>query len=548
VPAVHSPGAERRHLAVLGSPIAHSLSPVLHKTAYELLDLPYEYGRGEVSSGGLADFLDNLDDTWLGLSLTMPLKREVVPLLDSTSALVDRLGVANTVLLTNQDGVRRLAGYNTDVDGIVRAVQSRHDVRHERAAILGGGATAASALAAAAELEATEASLFLRDPAKAGHLALLADSLGVRLEVLPLESLDRSASFTFVISTLPGGVELPVLTPESPDAVLLDVAYDPWPSPLAAAWEGLGGRIVSGLDMLLEQAIGQIRLFSGRDQGSGWLSQQDSVRSPSSVDAVTETFRPARLRGIELGTGRPKVIVPLTSGTVAELAADIAALDFEVADVVELRFDHFVEVGVADETLRALETARENLPDRIPVLFTFRSKSEGGMQEISPDDYEELLALAAESGAVDAIDVEMFTELASLERIVNGTHEQGLAVVMSSHDFERTPPREQIVARLTLQQDLGADVVKIAVMPQSPADVLTLLQATDEFVRTKAIRPAITMAMGPLGVISRLAGETFGSAATFGSQGRVSAPGQVDAHALRTVLDLVHDAGATPGG
>jgi shikimate dehydrogenase len=251
---------------VLGSPIAHSLSPVLHETAYRILGLPFEYGRSEVSSGGLAAFLEGLDESWLGLSLTMPLKREVVPLLDSASALVDRLGVANTVVLSREGGSRHLAGYNTDVDGIVRAVQSRHDLRHERAAILGGGATAASALVAAAELEATEVALFLRDVGKAQELRELAARLDLGLDVRPLDSLDDAPEFPFVISTLPGGVRLPLIAPASPDSVLLDVAYDPWPSPLAAAWHSLGGRIVSGLDMLLEQAIGQIRLFTGRDQ------------------------------------------------------------------------------------------------------------------------------------------------------------------------------------------------------------------------------------------------------------------------------------------
>ncbi|MCU1529170.1 MAG: 3-dehydroquinate dehydratase [Frondihabitans sp.] len=260
---------------------------------------------------------------------------------------------------------------------------------------------------------------------------------------------------------------------------------------------------------------------------------------------MTETFRPVRLRGLELGSGRPKIIVPLTSESLTRLGVEAAELDFTVADLVELRIDHFDEVDDDDTVLRALETTREALPDSTPLLFTFRSKSEGGMREIDADGYEALLLLAASSGTVDAIDVEMFTELGSLERIVNGCHARGATVIMSSHDFERTPSREQIVARLTLQQDLGADVVKIAVMPQSPRDVLTLLHATDEFVRTKATRPAITMAMGPLGVVSRLAGETFGSVATFGSLGRASAPGQVDAHALRQVLDLVHGVGRT---
>lgn len=258
---------------------------------------------------------------------------------------------------------------------------------------------------------------------------------------------------------------------------------------------------------------------------------------------MTETFHPAVLRGVEFGTGRPKICVPLTGTTVDALREGILALDFSIVDLVELRIDYLESVDDHNEVLRAVETVREGMPDDTPLLFTFRSKPEGGQRDIQPGEYEALLLKATRSGSIDALDVEMFTELGSLERLVNGAHELGVAVIMSSHDFEHTPPLEQIVARLTLQQDLGADIVKIAVMPEAPSDVLTLLQATEVFSE-KSTRPAMTMSMGPLGVVSRLAGETFGSCATFGSVGEASAPGQVEAGALRITLDLLHDAQA----
>lgn len=257
---------------------------------------------------------------------------------------------------------------------------------------------------------------------------------------------------------------------------------------------------------------------------------------------MTETFRPASLRGLELGAGAPKIIVPIVGASLDAVRTTVGGLARDDYDLVELRVDHFDDVEHHTEVLELLETVREELPDDVPVLFTFRSKPEGGARDIDARDYESLLRLAIHSGLVDAVDVEMFTELGSLERLVNGAHEAGVAVIMSSHDFERTPPVAQIVARLTLQQDLGADVVKIAVMPNTPGDVLTLLQATAEFTSTRAVRPAITMSMGPLGVVTRFAGETFGSCATFGSAGTASAPGQVDAHELRAVLQLVHAA------
>lgn len=266
-----------RHFAVLGSPIEHSLSPVLQTTAFRILGFDADYGRAEVHAGGLRAFIDGLDDDWAGLSLTMPLKREVMPLLDEVSPLAERLGVANTLVISRDGGRRRLAGHNTDIDGIVRAITALHGVAPRHATILGGGATAASALAAAARLGATSATLWLRDPSRGAEVVPLAAVLGVELEVAPLADVGNSGTHDFVIGTLPGGVSLPHLIPESPTSVLLDVAYDPWPSPLANAWQASGGSAVSGLDMLVEQAVGQIRLFTGRAQDAE-LPHEPEVR------------------------------------------------------------------------------------------------------------------------------------------------------------------------------------------------------------------------------------------------------------------------------
>lgn len=255
-------------------------------------------------------------------------------------------------------------------------------------------------------------------------------------------------------------------------------------------------------------------------------------------------LRPVTLRGVEFGLGQPKICVPLTGATVDELVEQVAALPGGVFDLVELRIDFFERVDDRHAALAALAAVRSALPAQVPLLFTFRTRSEGGERDLELGDYERLLTGAVDSGAVDAIDLEMFTELGVLERVVNAAHDADVRVVMSSHDFHETPTREQIVARLTLQQDLGADIVKIAVMPQSAYDVLTLLRATEEFTRTRAVRPAITMSMGPLGVVSRLAGETFGSCLSFGSVGAASAPGQVPAADLRAALILLHDAKA----
>ncbi|ROP74733.1 shikimate dehydrogenase [Curtobacterium sp. PhB115] len=256
---------DRTRLAVLGSPIAHSLSPTLHQAAYDVLGLAWTYGRHEVASGGLDAFVAGLGPEWRGLSLTMPLKREVLPLLDRTTPLVDELGVANTIAfrLEGSDVVR--AGANTDVQGLVRPVEALGHLPGE-ASILGGGATATSALTAAVRLGASLVRVFLRDTAKAGPLVDLAVRLGVSLEVLPLTDLPGTRH-GFVVSTLPGGAADSLdVVPSGPDAVLFDVAYEPWPTAASTRWADAGGRVLNGLDMLTEQAIGQIRFFLTDDE------------------------------------------------------------------------------------------------------------------------------------------------------------------------------------------------------------------------------------------------------------------------------------------
>ena len=264
--ALSFPDPARTHLAVLGSPIAHSLSPTLHTAAYDVLGVPFTYGRHEVASGGLDAFVAGLGPEQRGLSLTMPLKREVLPMLDRTTALVDELGVANTLAFRDEGGRVVRAGANTDVEGIVRPVEALGHVPGE-ATILGGGATAASALTASLRLGARLVRVFLRDTTKARDLVGLATRLGVSLEVHPLADLEQAGPLGFVVSTLPGGAadSLP-LVPSGPDALLFDVAYEPWPTAVASRWEAAGGRVLNGLDMLTEQAIGQIRFFLTGDE------------------------------------------------------------------------------------------------------------------------------------------------------------------------------------------------------------------------------------------------------------------------------------------
>ncbi|MCW4384334.1 shikimate dehydrogenase [Salinibacterium sp. SYSU T00001] len=253
--------AERR-LAVLGQPIAHSKSPLLHGAAYRELGLDWSYERVEMTGEGLGAFLGRLGAEWRGLSLTMPVKHDIMPFLGVRHELVRLTGVANTALLDG--GVIR--GFNTDVHGIVAAFREAGVEAVTHAQILGGGATASSAIVAASLLGARQVTLSVRSPQRAMQLLDLGPLLGIRVDIEqlgePLNSVPDA-----VISTLPNGADLDMrlAEPTARHSVLLDVAYDPWPTTLASAWQAGGGRVISGLEMLLHQAVMQVRIFTGGD-------------------------------------------------------------------------------------------------------------------------------------------------------------------------------------------------------------------------------------------------------------------------------------------
>lgn len=248
---------ERTRLAVLGSPIAHSLSPAIHRAAYGVLGLEWTYDAIEQTEASVHGFLDSRDRSWRGLSLTMPLKRAVLPRLTSRDELVDVVGAANTVLITD-DG---LHGANTDVHGIVAAFAEAGIAHVDRAAILGSGATAASMLVALTRMGATDVSVHARTPAKAEPLVALGGRVGARVRVVDLAEPVRDVDV--LASTLPGdaGAALDLPTGLRRSVPLFDVTYAPWPTTLAARWYDDGGTVVPGIDMLLHQAVGQLRVF-----------------------------------------------------------------------------------------------------------------------------------------------------------------------------------------------------------------------------------------------------------------------------------------------
>jgi len=271
--------APRRRLAVLGSPIAHSLSPVLHTAAYRVLGLNWEYTAVQIGEGELDRFLDGLTPEWLGLSLTMPLKHDVQPRLDNLDRVATLTGAVNTVRFGDEPhgegedsaavaAPRPFSGYNTDVPGLVRALAEAGIDRATHVTLLGAGATAASALVTAAELGAETVQIIARTPGRADPLLDLGRTLGLVVTASGLPAMAAADRVTdLVISTMPGDA---ALTHEFPaalraDTPLFDVGYAPWPTALARSWAAAGGRALSGRTMLLHQAVVQIRIFLAND-------------------------------------------------------------------------------------------------------------------------------------------------------------------------------------------------------------------------------------------------------------------------------------------
>ncbi len=247
-----------------------------------------------------------------------------------------------------------------------------------------------------------------------------------------------------------------------------------------------------------------------------------------------------RVRNVVIGNGRPKICVPIVSVTQEEILENAGELLELPVDIAEWRADWYEDVGDLSKVLDTAKRLRERLGD-IPLLFTFRTAKEGGEKSLETEDYVALNKVAAESGFVDMLDVELFTGDREVMSLIEFAHRHQVRVIVSSHDFRKTPSRETILGRLRKMQELGADIPKIAVMPQIKNDVLALLAATVEMSEQYARVPIITMSMAGTGVVSRLAGETFGSAVTYGSAGKQSAPGQVAVEELSRILNLIHD-------
>ncbi|MGQ4453198.1 shikimate dehydrogenase [[Kitasatospora] papulosa] len=250
-------------LALLGSPVNGALSPVLHRAAYKAMGLPWTYHAIECPPQDLPHFLGTLDGGWRGFSLTMPLKRTVVPLLDETSETVTRIGAANTIVVTASG---RLLGENTDLYGVMQALREANVTTATTVTVLGAGATACTALAVGRELGCDQAVVIARDTRRASSLlGPTAERIGIKIIIKPWTAVDHHLAVDLVVSALPphaADALAPLWKPGT--GTLMDVVYRPWPSRFAHAAQGAGRRVVGGLPMLVHQAAQQVALQTGR--------------------------------------------------------------------------------------------------------------------------------------------------------------------------------------------------------------------------------------------------------------------------------------------
>ncbi|GAA3016365.1 type I 3-dehydroquinate dehydratase [Tetragenococcus solitarius] len=244
------------------------------------------------------------------------------------------------------------------------------------------------------------------------------------------------------------------------------------------------------------------------------------------------------INDLKLGSGRPKIAVPLTGKTQDELLKQADDITTENADLVEWRIDHFANVRDSQLVNETSKKLYNKLAD-LPLLITFRTADEGGALQLkNEEEYFLICKNVVENQCSDLLDLELFRDARKRQEMIKLAQKNDIKIIMSNHNFEKTPEKEKIFNRLQMMQNFGADIAKIAVMPNSVEDILSLLDVTHQ-AKQKLQIPIITMAMGDLGKLSRISGDIFGSCLTFGTVGKASAPGQIESEQLRSILDVL---------
>lgn len=253
---------------------------------------------------------------------------------------------------------------------------------------------------------------------------------------------------------------------------------------------------------------------------------------------MAQTIKPVIAKHVSIGEGMPKICVSLIGKNLEEIRQEALAMQAADVDVVEWRVDFYEDVEDIEKVKSALGSIRSILPSR-PLIFTFRTSREGGEREIEEEHYFRLNEEVVSTGQVDLVDIELFMNEERIRPFIATAHQHDVHVIVSNHDFQQTPPKEELLSRMHRALELGADIPKISMMPQKTSDVLTLLDATCS-MHEQTDHPIIAISMSGQGMVTRITGELFGSALTFGSLRNESAPGQVPVQDLRQTLKLFH--------
>lgn len=245
-----------------------------------------------------------------------------------------------------------------------------------------------------------------------------------------------------------------------------------------------------------------------------------------------------KIKNVDIGQGRPKICA-LVMGETKEEILDLARQANEAdCDMIEFRADHYPQIVNIDEAKSLMQELRRTV--RKPIIFTFRNRKEGGKREISCDYYKELLTMVAECYYAELIDVEA-SSMEDVAEFVDALKDYGVYIILSKHDFQKTPDRDEILKIFMDMQKAGADIIKVAYMPNTKKDVLNLINATEEMTSNYASCPVVAISMGHLGMVTRILGEFLESAITFAAINKASAPGQINIDKLNQVLDVIHD-------
>lgn len=252
---------------------------------------------------------------------------------------------------------------------------------------------------------------------------------------------------------------------------------------------------------------------------------------------VENSMKECCVRGITIGQGKPKICLPIVGKDDHDILSQAQALKDKKFDVLELRIDFYQDILDDEKLVNILKQLREVIVQ--PILLTYRSLKEGGQIQLTDDQYKRLVEVGCASGYIDLIDIELMSGNLLVYELVEIAHKHHIKVVMSNHDFDKTPSNEELCERLDKMELFDADICKIAVMPNHKSDVIRLLEVT-QLMDRKLSKPLITMSMGKLGAITRIAGETFGSALTFACNEKASAPGQIQIDDMNYILEVLH--------